>query len=603
MGICQSFLKSLLCCGLVLAVPAARAQYHVHYQAEDKDSLFVSKLGLPASFANRIACAAYLAGLPGVLKGKGYVTASVDSVALDTAGAQVFMYVGEAYRWAAIRIREQDKSLLQRIGWNEKIFGNKPLDFAQLQNWQNRVMDYLENNGYAFAKIELDSITIAGDKVDARMVVDKGPLYKIDSIRVFGEVKVSDYFLRRYLGIDNGSIYKKEKLQQVRKKLLELPYLQERQPWDLTMLGTGSILNLYLAPRRSSQVNVLIGLLPNNQALPGEPTKLLLTGEALVNLRNALGMGEFIGANWQRLQSSTQRLNLAYQQPYLFNSPLGMDFSFELFKKDSSFVNINFQLGAQYFITGNHSAKVYWQVQSSNVSLADTNFVKANKRLPDNIDVRSNSVGADYELYATDYRFNPRRGNELKLGLAVGTKKIKRNNDILQLKDPLNPSYNFASLYDTLRANGYQLRAKLSVAHHVPLGRQGTVRVALNGGMFLSPNIFRNELFQIGGFRSLRGFDEESVLASQYGVGTVEYRYLTGLNAYFFLFGDYGWVRNNSQNAVVKSGQSYIGTGLGMAFETKAGLFNISYAVGKRPADAGLNFRQSKIHIGYVNYF
>jgi hypothetical protein len=43
---------------------------------------------------------------------------------------------------------------------------------------------------------------------------------------------------------------------------------------------------------------------------------------------------------------------------------------------------------------------------------------------------------------------------------------------------------------------------------------------------------FRNELFQIGGNRLLRGFDEESQFVSQYLVPSVEYRYLIGQNSY-----------------------------------------------------------------------
>jgi hypothetical protein len=42
--------------------------------------------------------------------------------------------------------------------------------------------------------------------------------------------------------------------------------------------------------------------------------------------------------------------------------------------------------------------------------------------------------------------------------------------------------------------------------------------------------------------------------------------------------------------------------GLGMSFETKAGLFNISYAIGGRDSQR-LQVRNSKIHFGYVNYF
>ncbi len=98
----------------------------------------------------------------------------------------------------------------------------------------------------------------------------------------------------------------------------------------------------------------------------------------------------------------------------------------------------------------------------------------------------------------------------------------------------------------------------------------------------------------------MRGFDEESIFASAYAVTTAEYRYLVGLNSYFFVFGDGDWAQNKSVQ--VSNSNTYLGVGLGMAFETKAGIFNISYALGKRN-DLQLDFRQSKIHIGYLNYF
>ena len=63
---------------------------------------------------------------------------------------------------------------------------------------------------------------------------------------------------------------------------------------------------------------------------------------------------------------------------------------------------------------------------------------------------------------------------------------------------------------------------------------------------------------------------------------------------------DGGWARNAALAKAVSN--TFIGAGLGMAFETRAGIFNISYAGGKRD-DSKFNLRQSKIHIGYVNYF
>jgi outer membrane protein assembly factor BamA len=182
--------------------------------------------------------------------------------------------------------------------------------------------------------------------------------------------------------------------------------------------------------------------------------------------------------------------------------------------------------------------------------------------------------------------------------VSSGIKKIDKSNDILNLKDP---SFNYASLYDSIKLRTYQLRAKLSAAHYFPLSKQSLVKAAFNGGLFASQGIFRNELFQIGGYRLLRGFDEESIYATQYGVFTAEYRNIISLNSYLFSFADAGLVRSKYQLVDVKT--NFISAGLGIAFETKFGLLNISYAMGKR-GDVPFNLRQaSKIHFGYVNYF
>jgi hemolysin activation/secretion protein len=104
----------------------------------------------------------------------------------------------------------------------------------------------------------------------------------------------------------------------------------------------------------------------------------------------------------------------------------------------------------------------------------------------------------------------------------------------------------------------------------------------------------------IGGYKLLRGFDEASILASQYAVGTLEYRYLTGLNSFLFTFVDVGWAMNNVADYNLNSG--YLGVGVGMAFETKAGIFNMSLAEG-RTSELPFDFHETKIHLGYVSFF
>ena len=107
-------------------------------------------------------------------------------------------------------------------------------------------------------------------------------------------------------------------------------------------------------------------------------------------------------------------------------------------------------------------------------------------------------------------------------------------------------------------------------------------------------------LFQIGGFKILRGFDEESIFTNRFAVATFEYRYLLAQNGYFFVFSDAGYASYQSSSG--KYSHTYISGGTGLAFETKTGIFNISYGVGKRN-DLKFDLRQSKIHIGFVSLF
>jgi len=601
--ICLKLLLPLMLCnGIFLTVancqvPAdKKATYQLRIQFVDKDSAFDPQpLKLQTAFADKTSSDSYIRELPALLSSQGYPTASVDSIFEHDAFTTIHLFLGKQYHWIKLVPDGIEKAAMDESRFSEKDYSGKLLNIQQLLKLQERVLNYYEKNGYPFAEVYLDSIRLDDDKMEALLRSKKGPIYNIDSIRVFGKAKISKNFLQHYLGIPNGSLYNKEKLEQVSKRILELPYLQEVQPNDITMLGSGSLLNLYLAPKRSSQANFLVGFLPG-----GESGKLQLTADVNLDLKNVLNAGERILFTWQQLQPKSPRLNLGYQQPYIFNSSFGFDFLFELFKKDSTFLQVNGLLGLQYLLSATQAGKIFVQWQNSFLlgTGVDTNQVKATKRLPPNIDVSAVNIGLDYDWSKTDYRLNPRSGNEIKITTSVGIKKTKRNNEIINLKDPL---FNYASLYDSVKERSYQFRIKLSAAHYFPLGKQATFKAALNGGLFISPSTFRNELFQVGGYKLLRGFSEESIYATQYAVLTAEYRYRLALNSFLFGFVDGGWVRNKYQAVNIKN--NFIGVGAGLAFETTFGLLNISYAVGKRDDVKFVLREASKIHFGYVNYF
>ncbi len=554
-------------------------------------------VALQTLFNNEQECAAYINTLPQLLQTKGYAAASVDSVwKLGDSITVINLFLGNAFNWFKINTSGIEPKVLAASGYVERNFTGKNINPEKLQQLQQRILAWYINNGFPFAKIVLDSLSVNEEGIQAILIANTGIQYTIDSIRILGNTKTSKNFLQHYLNIGNGSLYSKEKLERVSPRLLELPFLQEQKPADVTMLGTGALLNLYLARKKSSQFNFLLGFLPAaNQA-----QKFQLTADVNLNLKNEFGTGETLLLNWQQLQQKSPRLNVGWQQPYILKSNFSFDFLFDLFKKDSTFLQLNGQFGIGFSASAYQTGKIFVQWQNSFLLSGgiDTNLIRVTKTLPVNVDVNAVNFGLEYNWVKTDYRLNPRKGNELKLTAVTGIKNIRRNNEILEIKDI---SFNYASLYDSLKTKSYQFRIKGYAAHYFSVGKQSVIKTAINAAVFASPNIFRNELFQIGGYRLLRGFDEESIYATKYIVGTAEYRVRTDLNSYLYIFTDGGVIKNQFQNTNLVT--NFFSGGIGAVLETKFGLLNIAYALGKR-GDLPFNLRQaSKIHFGYVNYF
>ena len=581
-------------------VAFSQKTYTVQYIAAGKDtSSQIQQFNFKTIFDRRESAETYINKLPQMLLSRGFPTASVDSVLYDSTIAKVKLYIGAKYQWAQISTDSIEPYILENTGWSEKQFENKDIDFSRLRLQEQKIIEHFENSGYPFAAVSLKNIEIKDDKINAELHITKGPLYHIDSIHVYGKVKIKNLFLQHYLGIYNGSVYNNHKLQQISKLIRDLPFLQEQQAWDVSMLGTGATLNLYLEPKRSSQVNVLIGFVPGN-TITG---KAQITADVHLDLKNSLGNGESILLNWQQLQPQSPRLNLGFSKPYVFNSNFGIDFSFNLLKRDSSYLQLNGIFGLQYMISSNKTFKVFYENESDFLLVGgiDTNQIIYSKQLPANIDVSSGNVGIGYHFVNTNYRLNPRKGNELDITASGGIKKTSKNNDVVNLKDPLNPNFDFNSLYDSIKLKTYRFKVVATAAHYFPLGKMSTFKATANIGFLESPQNFQNELFRIGGYKILRGFDDESIYANQYAVFSGEYRYLLGTNSYFFGFSDLGFTKTKF-NAVQYS-NSFISGGIGLEFETKFGLLNLSYAVGKRN-DVNFDIRNSsKIHFGYINYF
>ena len=572
-------------------------KYSIKYFLAGKDTSTSQKeVELKNSFTSQEEASIYINNIPGFLLASGYPVASLDSVSYDSDFAMVDVYFGPKYQWEKINTDSLEAELLNKL----RISPDKTnLPLNQLPLLREKILNYYEETGYPFAQVRMKNIEISGNELSGDLIIDKGRSYVIDSITLQGTAKIKNNFIQNYLDIHNGSLYNVRKLKEISNNLKNLSYLRESSPWNLSMLGSGAILNLYLEPKKSSRVDVLVGFLPGNE-ITG---KTQITADVNLDLKNALGSGENILVNWQQLQAQSPRLKLGYSHPYILKSNFGIDFSFDLLKRDSAYLQLSALFGINYIVSNTSTLKVFYQNENNYLLSGgvDTSQVIFSKKLPSNIDVRSGNFGLGYIFNNADYRNNPRKGTEISFTVDAGLKKISKNNDILILKDPQNPSFDFGSLYDSVKIKSYRLRFSGQAAQYINFAGNSVIKFAANGGIIQSPQIFQNELFRIGGYHLLRGFAEESIYANQYAVLTAEYRYLIGLNSYFFAFSDGALTKTNINQFHYSN--SFISGGIGLEFETKVGLLNLSVAVGKRN-DVKFDIRNSsKIHFGYINYF
>jgi outer membrane protein assembly factor BamA len=546
-------------------------------------------------FASSGAVLGFIQDIIPTLQVKGFLSASIDSIAIVADVYQVYVFLGKNYKWAEVGFDSIPQGVMVQSAIRKEQWTGRALNPKQVSKVSEKLLQWAENNGYPFARVWLGAVRIdESGTVTGNFKLDAGPIQRLDTIAIYGDVKVSREFLLNYLDIKQGEPYNEKKLRNISARVRELPFLQEAARWTVEFKISGNSLNLYLREKKANQLNAIIGLLPNN----AETGKFLLTVDAQFAFQNILGQGEGISLSYQNLQYKSPRLKANVIYPYLFNTLFGIDAHFDLFKKDTSFRRTSFQAGVRYQLSATDFIRVFYQNQSNRLITIDTTYVRSSKRLPEDIDVAANGAGLEISFNRTDYRINPRKGWEASLTSSALIRRVRKSDAITGLSD--GSGFNYGSLYDTLLDRQYQYLVTARLSNYLPLGKKAVFKTAYNGGWIGGKSLFRNELYQIGGFRLLRGFDEQSIFTNQYHVLSLELRLLLDQNSYFYLFSDNGYVVTDFSGFY--KDDIYNGFGLGTTLETKSGLFTISYGLGRNSANP-VQFRQSKIHFGYIAFF
>lgn len=531
------------------------------------------------------------------LHGQGYWGAGIDTlVAQDSLNWVAHWYVGEVVRWWQLRT-DLPPDVLRGIRYQAWRYEGRPIAQAEVQALQERVLAYAESHGYPFAQVWLDSVQV--DERGARAVLrwDRQRFTTFEGVELSGTAKISRAYLQRYLDILPDMPYDEARVRAIDRKLRALPFLKLEKSPIVEFEGDQARVNVQLAPQQSSKLDFLIGVLPSNP-ITG---RALITGNFDMRLQNPFGTGKTIAVNWQRLRAETSRLRAAIDFPYLAGLPFGVAGSLDLYRRDSTLQDTELNGGVQYLISAQHSLKVYSRSVSRNTLAVDEGRIIALRTLPAQLDVRVTTLGLAYRQQATNGTIAPTSGWSVSASLEAGRKAVRRSALVTGLTDPADPSFDFSTLYDSLPPAALQWSGTLDAMVFQSLGKRWVMMYRLQGGLLASATgLYQNEVYRIGGNQLLRGFDEESLLATGYAVMTLEPRFLLNETSFLFAFWDGAYRQNRTVGNLLSDWP--MGFGVGLSLQTPAGMVRLSYALGRQLANP-FDFRAAKIHFGYINYF
>ncbi|SOD20487.1 hypothetical protein [Pedobacter xixiisoli] len=515
------------------------------------------------------------------LQFKGYLLAEI--TALDFQGKEVSLAIrpNQLYQWVKLSSGNLPSAVKQSVGFRERNYERVNFDVEGLTQLFKILLTHYENNGYPFASVSLQQIEIDTGAISARIEVKPNQKILFDTLQVVGTAQIAQKYLQSYLNTKSGMLYSEKAISQIENRLRELPFLEVVKPTEIVFSTEKASARIFINKKNANQFDGILGLQQN-----GSSGKTQLVGNLKLHLQNAFKRGEQLNFNYQGLAQQSQLLDIKAAFPHVLNTDFGLSPSLYLYKQDSSFLNVDTKLGFNYLLKGNNTFQFF--IENRSTSLSSVEAYENATILPAILDASTTFYGLGLNIENLDYRYNPQKGYSISFDAAVGSKKIKRNAAIPE------------NLYQGIPLSSTSYRWFSQINYYVPLAKQ-LVFTASNQTAFLSGKyLLDNEVFRIGGQRSLRGFNELSILATGYTIGNAEIRYLLEQNSFLFAFYNQAYLQHKT--AKLDYADFPLGFGAGVNFETNLGILSVSYALGKQKNNP-LNLRQGKIHFGITALF
>ena len=442
-------------------------------------------------------------------------------------------------------------------------------------------MDNLENKGYPFAKITVNSVityyshdsTELFAEINASINPEKKAV--INKIEITGNTDTSPDVILREINIKTGDIYYPEKNDLITSKLNKLRFFEPVPPPEFYFTESDEgVFKISVKETTTNNFDGIIGYVPP----AANENDGYITGLVNIDMRNLFGTGRNFSFKWQQLSRNSQELDLRYMEPWVFGLPLNLSPRLFQKKQDTLYVDRILELTGEYYAGENFSVALTLASQSVIPTLYEKPVFTVF-----NSTITTGGIGLRYDT--RDDPISPTNGINFFSYFSISNKKI-------------NGPAEFIKPEQTLQVNLRRLIFDLALYYQV--FNRNILAFGVHAREIQGDLIEDSDLYKLGGNASLRGYREEQFRGNRTAWSNLEYRYRLSQRSFVFAFFDSGYylLSGNSETGAEEISAFKTGYGFGISFETGIGLLSVSYALA-----SGESFRDGKIHFGIVNQF
>ncbi|WP_412561521.1 POTRA domain-containing protein [Winogradskyella sp. MIT101101] len=549
---------------LVYALQFNAQTLNLDVSGEDKNkTAIIDSIGYSTSFDNYNGIESELNSLKYRLTRLGFVDTTIDSIIKqnDTLFKASLFLGNKINRIRIVYDSNFNAELLNFINHtkDENYF---ELDITELESSLNQLNSKIAEQGDPFSTLQLINIyKLNPDLISAQLKIVNNQKRRIDKIIVKGYEKFPQSYIKRFMKLRTGKTFNLNEIKNKVELLEDLRFANKIKDPEVLFTQDSTTLYLYVEKKQTNNFDGYLGFGTNENT-----NKIEFDGYLDLRLINNLNFGETLNLFYKSDEIDQQTFRVDSDLPYLFGSPVGLQVGLNIFRKDTTFSNakqyakINYQINARHRIGAGITS-----TNSTNLLDNDTSILN---------DYKSN-------YYTLNYNFTEP-----------------------QFYDPLFPinfwfdlSYGFGDRENDM-GNQSQTVFNLDTYKIFNLNPKNSVYTRFNGAILNSDDYLDNELFRFGGINSIRGFEENSLVANLYGVINTEYRYRLSNSIYVHSVLDAAYF----ENQITDTKEKLFGFGFGLGLLTNAGLFRLNYSSGKSE-NRQFRLSDSKVHVSLTATF